>query len=419
MAGQSELTERSDKKIKITDLNIDCLEEIFKYLDLSNLLNVANSNKWLKIAASFVFRRNYGKKRVTVIQPYGYEGIPLRVYCKNVIVRATFSLRFLRYFGCIVSKLEIILDNISQKQVYKICFYINEYCTESLIELEILGFGINNIIFRNIQKPFVNIEMVSFRWCHLEKNLIQFNKWFPKMRHLELNKNKIDEEKCIEMHFPNLRYLSYHPARNDKEYFAPNFGNIIRLNPNIRILHLFDWSEKLFQSINKYLPQLEELTINTLLVHEPYYVTGQVHFKSLKIFDHNFSELLLKINFSFDQLEEFHAEGIRSDNLLTFVRKYLTIKKLELCYTYGDFKENVIQVAKALSLLYELQLYLCDEFSVDEVIRIVNIFKQVEKLHLKLHYQSEVDDLRAKLGSKWKISIDPEKETFVILQKGH
>lgn len=49
---------------KINDVNLDCLEYIFRYLDLEDLINVAEGNKHLKTAPNMAFNDNkYKKKR--------------------------------------------------------------------------------------------------------------------------------------------------------------------------------------------------------------------------------------------------------------------------------------------------------------------------------------------------------------------
>lgn len=50
--------------MQITDLNIDCLEKIFKHLDCIDIFNVADSNARLREAAKLVYRIKYGKNIV-------------------------------------------------------------------------------------------------------------------------------------------------------------------------------------------------------------------------------------------------------------------------------------------------------------------------------------------------------------------
>ena len=54
---------RTRLQTNITDVNIDCLEEVFKYFDLKDLLNVADcGNQRMRRAASFVFASTYQSK---------------------------------------------------------------------------------------------------------------------------------------------------------------------------------------------------------------------------------------------------------------------------------------------------------------------------------------------------------------------
>lgn len=47
----------------ITNIYYDCLEQIFDFLDLESLLNVAGTCKRLQIAAAAKFTDQYGEKR--------------------------------------------------------------------------------------------------------------------------------------------------------------------------------------------------------------------------------------------------------------------------------------------------------------------------------------------------------------------
>lgn len=55
---------------KITDLNYDCLEKVFRLLSLDDLLNVADCNNHLRIAAESTYSYKYGKKKLRIIYPW-------------------------------------------------------------------------------------------------------------------------------------------------------------------------------------------------------------------------------------------------------------------------------------------------------------------------------------------------------------
>lgn len=60
----AEKEEPKDDKMKITDLNDYCLEHIFNYLSLEDLIDVAQTNTILQNAALLLFKHKYGDKRV-------------------------------------------------------------------------------------------------------------------------------------------------------------------------------------------------------------------------------------------------------------------------------------------------------------------------------------------------------------------
>lgn len=60
------------KATKITNLNTDCMENIFERLDINDLVNVADSNKEFYIAVSEVYRRKYLNRNIRFENPIWY-----------------------------------------------------------------------------------------------------------------------------------------------------------------------------------------------------------------------------------------------------------------------------------------------------------------------------------------------------------
>lgn len=56
----------SDDQTKITDMPQLCLEHIFMYLDLEDLLNVVDANKYLRLAAQTPFSRKYTGREILI-----------------------------------------------------------------------------------------------------------------------------------------------------------------------------------------------------------------------------------------------------------------------------------------------------------------------------------------------------------------
>lgn len=50
------------ESLELTDLDIDCLENVFRFLDLEDLLNISDANKYFKRCTEMIFARRYDIK---------------------------------------------------------------------------------------------------------------------------------------------------------------------------------------------------------------------------------------------------------------------------------------------------------------------------------------------------------------------
>lgn len=149
--------------LRITDLMIDCLKEVFEYLGLCDLLNVADSNKRLQQAAGFVYDRKYGKKRIFISPNLRCtsQNQNLTVFDHIIRVRSRSvytSLRFVRCFGHSITH---ISNNCLEKRCFSLICYLNKYCDQSLIELCVRRYSDIESIFDGIQKPFEKVEKIT------------------------------------------------------------------------------------------------------------------------------------------------------------------------------------------------------------------------------------------------------------------
>lgn len=58
-------SEKQPEQMNIKDLGIDCLEKIFMFFDLENLLSVAHVCKQFEQATKYPFIRKYSKKTIS------------------------------------------------------------------------------------------------------------------------------------------------------------------------------------------------------------------------------------------------------------------------------------------------------------------------------------------------------------------
>lgn len=145
--------------MKFTDLNLDCLEIVLEYLNLIDLLNVADTNKRLNKAAELVFVREkikHGSKYVTfgntkILRDRSFKITREEIYIDDLKT----SLQLLRCVGRVVSKIKFNkLRGMSRNQCEidcQVATYINKYCTEHLNQFE----------FPNVFCPRIDMVMLT------------------------------------------------------------------------------------------------------------------------------------------------------------------------------------------------------------------------------------------------------------------
>lgn len=172
--------------MNITDLNVDCLELIFERLSSTDLLSVADAcTRFRKVARSVFFDRNVAQSAVLKDGQVSFIDWPN--HDSENINGIVPSLRFLRCFGCFISK--ITVQNDVQSHFDVLFGHINKYCAHELTNLIVLGTQ-EIIIDNQISEMFAKVTFISITKCTLRENLTNFYKWFPQLRKLELQNTR-------------------------------------------------------------------------------------------------------------------------------------------------------------------------------------------------------------------------------------
>lgn len=173
---------KEDKVPKlITDLNVDCLMQIFSTFSIKDLVHVVEAYSSLLTAAQGVFHKNYSQTVVEVSNVFHPKQQD-----------TSLSVKLIKHFGAKITKLKVVyfkkfgrfndmLDNVILNQ-----------CTQILSEIEIEN-G-DELVFHNIDKAFHGLHKISFVSSDVPNVLLHFEKWFPKAKVLELKKLKIDKK---------------------------------------------------------------------------------------------------------------------------------------------------------------------------------------------------------------------------------
>lgn len=388
--------------MELTELNNDCLEHIFQFLNVDDLLTIAHTNKQLKPAADLAFARKFYRKKVTTFcfghrHWYGVKN-PFEI---NDLKTA---LRLLRCFGHLIS---IITVHSSIRRTSIVVSHVNRYCHKTLVEVSFETFG--HGFFGTLNNPFENAETVRFNHCNLFGNLENLNKWFPKMRNLRLYVART-EYNCTAVRFPQLQELKikvlYYMSNKEWSYIEP----IIHKNPQLRrlICHTSK-TKRLLQIASKKLRSLEHLDISC---NRQDFVGDKVfdfpNLQSLKIYCKN--DMITTVPILPNCLTEFswrpdHGDLDLNDALINFLMKYPSIQKVNLISgcDYGVHKpipneEKLMKMAEILPLLEEIDF---GEFqlSADTATRFIGNCISLKRVCFKMIEQSELDRLKASLGT--------------------
>lgn len=124
VASESKAIDQSNATtISLTDLNDDCLEHIFQYLSLEDLLNIADTNKQLKPAAELAFERRFKSGKLILCKSTTTEILINKTERVKVIVGNPY--RLLRCFGHLIPNQKIINRSMLK--------YVSQYCRKSII----------------------------------------------------------------------------------------------------------------------------------------------------------------------------------------------------------------------------------------------------------------------------------------------
>lgn len=318
-------SENSNLLNNLTDMNLDCLEKIFMYLPLNDLINIFHTNKTFQQPAEWVFTSKYGRKIIN-LDITAYQNKEL---ASVKIADLRTSLRLLRSFGHLIKKL-IVKSSLSfVKNGNILNLYINEYCADSVIYLRFCDMVEN--AFNGMQKSFSKATAVSLMNCSLGSNWQNFNRWFPKVRRFQLMSSD-----RIAMRFPHLHDLTFFPESHSKWSEFENVSEMLQLNPQLRNLTLPVGScERFLKNSFQDLQSIEYLEILSKEMGFIDYVGDDICLEKLKtlkihIFNSKGNANLVSFPFLCKNIEKFSLKmnGYELNiDLRPFIAKHPAIKK--------------------------------------------------------------------------------------------
>lgn len=392
--------------MKITDLNIDTLEEILELLNFEDFLNAANSNKHIYHAARFLFLRKYcGKKRLLLnfmIEPVNYRFFIREErtvgYLYATVRCLKIALLLLRCFGCLMDRIRFTFSNSTCEKY--VTSYIHQYCADSLTKIHIDFIPKNGLHY--FMQPFNKVEEVDLLSF---EDQIQSpgNDWlcriFPKMKKLTVPEfSGLFVNGVTVNHFPYLEYLKItrYTGENSR-YVRENIISTLKLNPQLKIIDINIKGNASFFDANtiKYaecsLQNLESLILDVeSKMFFRNFNNESVHLRNVKYLDARFKPPP-HFPFSFDKLETIILKVCYTEYFYNVIAMYPTISTLGLDFGRDTYAPNWERLAKVCPTLRQINCINDDNrnFDIITICNIIEIFKSLKCITFSIMVRNE------------------------------
>lgn len=397
-----------EPKVKIIDLNFDCLANICRFLVADDLLNVAQTNSHLTEAANYV-SQHYGEKIIHVSDSRQLPKIELEEFdlrrfpaiSKRIFFNSSEIRSVLRYVGEGIRDLQLDLSKVRDSE--GLIRDIEKYCSGTLVSMEVHG------VFDSFElnESFTNLQSISFVNGTLNESLLRFNKWFPGMKSLKLSNVKLVDANLVKINFPHLEHLTV--EIDELNIFTlSDFKIILMQNQQIRRLNILKykcydyWEDRgsnVIEFVKETLPDLEEFSWGPSM-HRHINRNITLSFRNLKKVHAfiggipNSMSGVTHIPFEFGKLKTMTLEftGILQE-IVPFVgtQNNLTTLKLISGFKRKPSHPSILNIVSSLPILIELYL---DGFQVcsDDLKELLTHFETLNKIQW-LHKRLSPNDM--------------------------
>lgn len=378
--------------LQLVDINYDCLRRIFEFLDVNDLINVAEADDNFIAAATDVFLQR------------------LRKATSKISVESDIFATCLSHFGHISPGISVGFGQIHDSEWQK---NIEKYCRKSLHHLNVHNLNENH--FERIQKPFINVRKLVISESTLGRKMSQMNLWFPNLVCLNLYDVNLTQPKFMEVNLPKLKHLTIGDARNLP---YPPLLKMLRFNPQLKSLSLTcHYDAQLLQSISEHLVQLAELELCVPNDRFVSFGNKKSLFTTVKKFtlnDWSPSQLIYCLPFEFKGLEELVINGLNQSRglLLKLICECQQLIKLKIYPSVHVSMHNSLSIDdftlifQQLSKLNKVKLRASyfNQAALTQLLTNVPNIKHVQLLFPCSPYWSWswwMDDDWAEIGSEW------------------
>lgn len=411
--------------LRLEDLNNYALLEIFDAMELDELLNLVDtSNSRLRelITRHQIVNRFRIHEKILKARNDSPQS---KIECNNnsvIVDDHVVLLKLLRNFGHIITRISIIhRHNKSTNSVrwyQRAIEYINEYCSDSLVELMLSGEDESTVDLILIpenystyiwQKPFKKLNKLVIKDAMMTDVGYNVSEIFPSLQYLGITLFGPHHFEIFNQHFPQLVHVTF-PFRTFQEYHY----KFLEINPQIRsirpvIVHDLD----ALRNISGIMQNLE--TIDILFIEMENNETVPIEFKSVKKvymrfwFNYYFTAELSNA-IKFEEAEELNIFGWNWSthrNWMNFVLKHPNLKALNKWDAILNLQEYLSIIAHSPELA-EIISFLDTSNTNDALLSLMQTKTNLKKITF---YSSTLDDgifLRNVRYPEWEIEIESD-----------
>lgn len=259
-----------EQRLKIVHLTDECLEKIFRFLNLIDLINAAEANVRIAGAAKSFFAQIHQNQCLSLrashadmINILDSEWHPLaHSFGSDFYLTRDVANNMFKHFGKYIRRIKIRQSHTSNIP-YHFISRIADHCSETLEELQISGIGWD-IPWYCKKKPFKSLECLVLYQNIYPTKIDNLREVFPNLQRLEFhNCRLIFENFKLEQHFPHLEHLGIYACSVAKfnRTDIPALHRIVNLNPQLKSLRVYDLEDLLNEFSLETMPNIKRLEI--------------------------------------------------------------------------------------------------------------------------------------------------------------
>lgn len=244
---------------KITDMPLELLLDIYEDLDVNSLTNVAKTHPYNWNAAAIIYRSTFAIEAFDIHGEYVFQDTFSWILDReNKSKEFESMLSSLQMFGHLITKLKLNYRHFTDEQQDRVNQYLNDYITDSLVEIELSHFTASDLSHIAAKLKSVKTAKLSNGNVTSHVNLSEI---FAAVRTLDITFMHQVPESCFEYNFPNLEEIMMELS---VETASQAFERRVRLNPQLRVIELWNCEWQGLRVMSELLPNLEKVNAFTL-----------------------------------------------------------------------------------------------------------------------------------------------------------